>query len=210
MRFLLLALLPLGFLSTGPILPGDASLDPSLVRTGTDSLVVMVLQDGQLGLVGTMTFDTRTDGGDVLSRKERLVGTGGAEVNVDSFALDARTLAPTYRVVDGQERTTTGGAFHPNSVDIVLAALPLADGYSAELALETGGADLAPTGTVRVRGVEQGALPSGEVCPTWEVEVVTGGRRGLYLIDQESRKLVRYFSPSEGLLINRVRGCGGE
>jgi len=172
-----------------------------------DSLIVLISQNDQLSPVGIMVFTTQTGDG-TLSRTERLEGLDGSLVNADSFALDARTLAPVYRVVEGQERVTTGEAFHPNSIDVVLAALPLADGYSAELALESEGTDLAPTATVRVRGVEQASLPTGEVCPSWDVEVVIGEERGIYLIDQESRKLVRYLSLSDGLMVNRIRGCG--
>lgn len=207
MRLSALVLLPLCLGGAELLVPGAPSLDPSRIREGTDSLVVMVVQGDQISIAGRMVFGTRRVG-DVVGRTERMSGLEGVEASVDSFALDARTLSPTYRVAAGHEIRTPGKAFHPNSVDLVLAALPLAEGYAAELALETEGADLAPTASVSVHGTESIRLPSGETCPSWSVRVTIGDQTGLYLLSMQSHALVRYVSRSDGQLLNRIRGCG--
>lgn len=209
MRFLFLAALPLLLTLCDPVTPGDPALDPSLISAGTDSLVVLVKQGDQLGYGGLMILHTWTDEAVAISRTERIVGPDGADVSTDSFALDPHTLAPTYRVVDGTERTDRGEGFHPNSVDVVLAALPLADGYSAELALESDSTGAASVASVRVLGVEDVPLISEVRCPSWKVEVVIDRRLGLYFIDQGSRRLMRYLDPIDGVLLaNASRTCG--
>ena len=209
MRLLFLVLLPLiALLSRDPVRPGASSLDPARIAAGTDSFLVAVQQNGQLGIVGVLVLSTRKDASGVLTRNERLESLEGQSLQVDSFALDAATLAPIHQETDGGSALVLGTAFHDNSVDVVLAALPLAPGFEAELILEReGGGE--QTATARVTGTESVALVDGQTCPSWRVEVTAEGEAGAYYIGKASHELMRYHSPSAGLLINRARGCKG-
>lgn len=207
MRLIGLAVLPLLFWLAEPVTPGDPLLDPSLIHLGTDSLVVLVKQGSQLGYGGLMVLETRGGGDEPITRRETLVGPDRAVSSVDSFSLDARTLALVRTDGDG---TGQAEAFHANSFDLVLAALPLADGFAADVALDSTETEPASVARVRVLGVEDVNLVTRELCPSWKVEVVIGERPGLYMISQETRRLMRFFAPLEGVLITSGRRtCSG-
>ena len=187
--------------------PGDPSLDSTRVHLGADTLAVAVSRGGQTRLVGAMFLQPSRASDGTIDRKEHLLGGDGLLINADSFALDGRTFAPVYRILAGAVRRDTSKAFHPNSLDIVLAGLPLTDGYSAELALDAEGTELPSVAQVRVIRAEDVRLVIGTHCPAWMVETTIGRERSLYWIGQGSGALLQYFSPSERMMITRTRGC---
>lgn len=208
-RFSVLAAISLVAFATATIRPGDPSLDPTRVHAGTDTLAVASIRGEQVGIVGVMFLQTSRAANDAISRKERVVDANGLEMSADSFALDANTFAPIYRVLAGATRVDTSASFHPNSLDIVLAGLPLSDGFSAELALDTETTELPSTAQVRVLRAEDVKLVVGTSCPGWMVEMTIGSKKSLYWIGRDSGALLQFVSPTEGIFVTRTRGCPG-
>lgn len=203
---ILAAICLLAFTAT-TIEPGDPSLDAARVHLGADTLAVAVFREGQAHLVGAMFLQTSRAPDETLFRKERVIGGDGVQMSADSFALDDRTFAPVYRILNGAVRTDTSEAFHPNSLDVVLAGLPLSDGFSAELTLDAEGTDLPRAAQVRVIRAEDVRLVTGAHCSAWMVETAIGEDRSRYWIGRESGALLQYFSPTERMMITRTRGC---
>ncbi|HLL84127.1 MAG TPA: hypothetical protein VK420_15800, partial [Longimicrobium sp.] len=96
-------------------------------------------------------------------------------------------------------------AFYSNSVDMVLAALPLAEGYEAGIRLSGGDAHdgVAP---VRVTGQEEVATGDAGRCRAWRVEVGGDGPAGTYWIGADDRALVRFDGGGGGRILRRA-GC---
>ena len=187
--------------------PGDSSLDASQIQPRADTLLVSIVDGETVQPVGAVELATgRTDDGRIW-RSERM-GIFGEEVAVvDSFAIDARTLAPVYRGAGTQLRRDVGDAFHANSIDLILSALPLAEGYAAELALESDALDASSKAHVRVLGQTSVRTLRGARCTAWEVEVNTGDTLGRYWIDALDGTLVQFAAPTEGMRLTRGRGC---
>ena len=184
--------------SAALVRPGDPSLDGARVAVGTDSLAVVDISSGARLTDGLVVLETRREG-DVLLRAERFAVPGAPAVAADSFALDAATLAPRGGGPD---------AFHPNSVDVVLAALPLADGYAARLAVH---AEPGPgTEEVTIKAVRADTVRTldGGACAAWRVDLVEDGAPAVYWIGRDRPVLVRYASPGEGVAFVRLRTCG--
>ncbi|HEX6041962.1 hypothetical protein [Longimicrobium sp.] len=128
------------------------------------------------------------DGRPVVIRRERM-RIDGTEVEVSAFTLDHRTLAP----LGGKD-----GAFLAGSMDLLLGALPLADGYTAALAVrdEEDGAPL--VADVRVAGREEVRTDRGPV-RAWRISVAGSGSEGTYWLREDTRTLVQFVAADRGM-----------
>lgn len=213
--------------------PGSAQVDGRVIPEGTESLA-MYVDPGNRRMDGSITLRTRlaaVGGTDAVVRTETF-WQGDEVVQVDSFVLHRRTLAPLSRwsagprgVVEvdfagGTARTVhlgeAGGdtaevalpepVFLAGTTDMLLGALPLREGYAARLAVYDPHEGVTSI-RIRVAGEEQVALPGGGRAAAWKVEVREGGPPVTYWVDRESRTLVQY--ESEGGVIRFVREAPG-
>lgn len=199
--------------------PGSAEVAAGSIPAGTEMFEVSALTRGTWTPVAQMTLRTTRvtlDGRDAVVRTEQ-TWIHDELAQVDSFVLDPRTLAPvrvrsagmesgrSMDFRDGGVRTIEDGdwgadtaevdlpepVFAAGLTDLMLAALPLAEGYSARLAvwdMEEGAAVVWAT----VEGAEELAVPSGARVPVWRVRVADDATGGTYWLDRESRALVQY------------------
>jgi hypothetical protein len=208
--------------------PGSAEIRTDSLRDHADTLDLMIARGDEAVLMGTAVLRTTLTDAATLLRVER-VTVQGVVMGVDSFTLDRRTLAPvavhteernlkrTLRFEGGRVRGSGDGApadtvlaapaFYGNSMDLVLAALPLRAGYETGVRFFDYGKEGAATARVRVAGTEDVATRDGGRCTAWRVEVEGGSHTGTYWIGAGSRSLVRYDGGS-GLRILRRSGCG--
>lgn len=169
--------------------------------------------------VGDFYLRTRlatVDGTDAVVRKEQMLIHGDL-VQVDSFSLDRRTLAPLrMRTSDeGQTRWLHFAAdsvhvvreghwgmdtvhfalpepvFLASSADLLLAALPLAEGFTAELAV-FGVNEGMGTMEIEVEADETLSIFGGARVRTWRVRVSGTETAGTYWMDRESHALVQF------------------
>lgn len=193
-----------------PLRPGTPVLEGARIAAGTDSLALVVVQDGEARMAGFMTLQTTREGANLV-RAERLFGADGSTLHADSFAVDAATLAPRYQVSEGRTRTfdAGAGAFYANSVDLVLGALPLAEGYEAQLVLtaDEGEAEAETVAPLRVTGQETVRALDGGACAAWRVAFEKDGAGSVYWISTQTGRLVQFVSPGDGLAFVRLRGC---
>ncbi|HEX6369131.1 MAG TPA: hypothetical protein VF006_09365 [Longimicrobium sp.] len=183
--------------------------------------------------VGSMTLRTRlaTVNGTRAVVRTETTWMDDELVQVDSFALHRRTLAPlamrssfteagvslefspgaVRQVDDGDWGTDTveiplpEPVFLSGTTDLLLGALPLAAGYSAQLAVYDADDGIGTLG-VRVEAAEDVALPDGGHVPAWRVRVRDGGVPATYWMDRESHTLVQFESAGGALRIVRSRG----
>lgn len=203
--------------------PGSASLHAEELRPAVDTLDLLASRAGGEFVAGMLVLRTERVGATLL-RVERMV-VNGAAVSVDSFTVDGRTLAPIavttthaeekveFRFAEGRVTSTADGSsvdrriaepvFYGNSVDLVLGALPLREGYEARLRFFD--APDAPT-RLRVEAADEVAAGDGGLCPAWRVEVEGGDHGGTYWISRDTHALVRYDS-DQGFRILRRSGC---
>jgi hypothetical protein len=211
--------------------PGSGQVTGSSLRERVDPFDLYEAGDEQP--VGTMTLRTRfaTVGGvEAVTRKETTL-VDGELVQSDSFALDRRTLAPLHarmenevqtelldfrpdevrRVVDADWGADTSHiavyapVFYAGAMDLLLGALPLAEGFAAELAVfdaEAGSAIV----RVAVEAAEELRVPGDRPARTWRVAVHPGTSAGTYWMDRESHALVQFESADGGVRIVRSRG----
>ena len=205
--FLPLVLVLCAWVATDAIVPGDEVLDSSRISVATDTLALVFPNDGAPVVGGLVVLETERQG-DAFVRIERMLGAELQTVHTDSFVVDARTLAPIAQretgegVEDDSEQRFDGSAFYANQTDLVLAALPLVEGYAARVLFDDG-----------ERQVEVGALESvgvadGANCPAYPVRVSGGYGTGLYHVAADSRALVRFAPESGSFVIARLRACG--
>ena len=184
--------------------------------------------------VGDLYLATRfgtVDGRQVIGRREMTLVDGDV-VQSDSFAVERRTLAPlharlggpaqtvwltfgpaaVHTVIEGDWGTDTTRAelnapvFAAGATDLLLGALPLADGYAARADVFVWHQDENDTLRIRVEGEESVALPGGGRARTWRVAVRGGATAGTYWMDRESHTLVQYESADGELRVVRSRG----
>lgn len=184
---------------------------------------------------GEFVMETRladVDGRPAIVRRETL-SFGGRVVQADSFALDRATLAPLLlryegmgggsaidfadrrasgwvEAEDGREKVDVrleGPVFLAGSMDLVLGALPLAAGYTADLALfEPGEGPV--TARVEVAGEEEVAA-GGRTMRAWRVDVRGSGAAGTYWMREDTRTLVQFVAADRSMRMVR-RGAPGE
>lgn len=206
--------------------PGAAEVSGGAIPERTEEFGIYAGEgDGDGVRVGGMTLRTRlvtSDGVPVIVRTE-LTWMHDELAQVDTFVLDRRTLAPLRMHSAGESRHhslrfSPGGVrsvfdadwgadtteiaipepvFLSGTTDMLLGALPLADGYTARLAVYDREEGL---GTIRVEveAADEITLPDGGGrVRTWRVGVREGGMRSTYWMDRESHTMVR-FEPADG------------
>ena len=209
--------------------PGSPELSPGAVRERTDTLDMLAVQGGATPVAATLVL--RISAGEkpgTLTRVERITGEGGALFYLDSSTVERATLAPLAAHTRDRFGTRTlswetgwvrgrdpvgdsiaeplgAPAFYGNSADLVLAALPLADGYEATVRFSGGEAGNGPI-RVRVSAREEVATMDGGRCRAWRVEVAGSGRSGSYWIGDD-RALVRFDSGGRARTLRR-KWCG--
>lgn len=209
--------------------PGSPLLAASRLAARTDTFELRPNGTDAIQLVIT----TAALGDSALLRVERLSYEGN-ELGVDSFAVRIRGLAPLFAVNrsaaavarmtfppgraeggftprDGAERAISEAlsepVFYANSVDLVLASLPLAAGRSFDLATWS------PSGhavmlTARVARAETMEAVDGARCQAWRVEAVDeDGTESVYWIEQGSGSLLGYSTDGMELTIVRHAAC---
>ena len=216
------------------IQPGSRELDVSRILPRTDTMAVLGRVEGQevqLAMLVLRTARADVAGAPVLSRAERFIAMNGEEVMLDSFTVAAATLAPrAYEFrnegergslrVDGVSvrRSSTMAenqidlrlstpSFFRNAVDLVLAALPLAEGraFSWHVLNEQEGRQ----GRVeaRVAGPDRVQTMEGGACDAWRVDLRTAGGTSHYWIERRTGELVQYKDGDTRVRILRHRFC---
>lgn len=209
--------------------PRSPLLDASRIAVRTDTFELRPNGTDPIQLVIT----TSALGDTALLRVERMSYEGN-ELGVDSFAVRIRGLAPLYahnRSVmavarmafppgraegsftprEGAERAISEAlsepVFYANSIDLVLASLPLAAGRSFDLATWSP-AGRAGVLTVRVARAETIEAGDGARCDAWRVEAVDeDGTESVYWIERGSGELLGYSTDDVELTIARHAAC---
>lgn len=213
--------------------PGSAPVAGERIGAWVETFDYLISEDGEYVRIGEMTMRTTiasVEGREAVVRTETT--TFRDEVaQVDSFALDRRTLAPIVVRADGVAASRwlrfggagvrvvedgEGGAdivdelpglvFYAGSTDLLLAALPLADGYAARLAVYDPEVGM-DTIHVRVEAEERLPLSGGASAAVWRVLVSGDASGGWYWMDRESRTLVQYQTGSG--TVRLVRAAAG-
>lgn len=203
--------------------PATAGMAGERITARTETLEFASAADRGWETLGDMTLRTvlaTVDGREAVVRTET-TRIDGEVVQVDSFALDRRTLAAIVLRSDGVEASQSlhfgatevlvvddgdwgadsaryqvpGPVFLANSTDLLLAALPLAEGFTTRLAVYDPEVGL-DTMAVRVEAAEELALPSGARAAVWRVWTSSNLTAGWYWMDRESRTLVQYQTGS--------------
>jgi hypothetical protein len=207
--------------------PGSGEVAAGSIRERMDPMD-LYLGPGARELAGRMTLRTSfaTIGGvEAIVRTEN-TWVEDALVQTDSFVVDRRTLAPLYHYSAGPDEVTelefspgqvralvdegiegpvteiAEPVFLSAAMDLVLGALPLAEGYSTRVAVYDSEEGLT-TAVVEVRGAEEVRVSRGVRVPAWRVRVSRGGATGTYWIDRESHALVQYVAPGGGVRLVR-------
>jgi hypothetical protein len=179
------------------------------------------------------TVRATVDGREAVVRTEE-TWIGDELVQADSFVLDRRTLAPIAVRQEGMEatrwlhfgegrlRTIDDGdwgadtadvelaesTFLSGPTDLMLGALPLAEGYTVDFAVYD---PVVGFDTVRVAGVAREALrlESGARVAVWRVRVLHDATGGTYWLDRESHALVQYETGARTVRIVRAAPDAG-
>ena len=228
---MLLACAPAASAQNAVLRPGSAEVSAEAILDRVDEFEVYSGDDPSP--VGRMTLRTRlatVEGTRAIVRSEA-IWMDDELVQVDSFSLDAGTLAPLamrsssvetgvdLRFTPGHVRQVDDGdwgadtsdivlpepVFLGGSADLLLGALPLAEGYTANLAVYDADDGLDTIG-IEVAGAEELALPNGRRVPAWRVLVTEGFLVSTYWMDRESHALVQFESADGSLRIVRSRG----
>jgi hypothetical protein len=217
--------------------PGSAGVAAASLRERTETFDLLARDAGGWMPLGEMTLRTvraTVDGRDAMVRTEE-TWIDDERVQADSFVLDRRTLAPVSVRQQGVEASRRlhfgdGGrlrtihddgdwgadtadvelpeaAFLSGLTDLVLGALPLAEGYTANFAVydpEIGFDTVRVTEVVR----EELRLDSDARVPVWRVRVLHDASGGTYWLDRESHALVQY--ENEARTVRIVRAATGD
>jgi hypothetical protein len=209
--------------------PGSTLLDASRITARTDTFDLRMEGIGPIQLV----ISTAALADTALLRVERM-SFEGREIGADSFAVRTPGLAPlfaesrgmmgssrltfppgraegTYTPPDREERTIaetlSEPLFYANSLDLVLASLPLAAGRSFDLATWTP-AGLNGVISVRVPRAEAVQAADGSRCDAWRVETVEEtGRSPVYWIERSTGALLGYSTDGLEIRIARHAAC---
>ncbi|HET6764606.1 MAG TPA: hypothetical protein VFH27_13070 [Longimicrobiaceae bacterium] len=207
------------------VVPGSPVLRPAEVREGVDTVGMVMTVNGRSLPIGMLVVETRRvtapGGAPAVWRVEtttsRLVAS-----TVDTFVVQMATLAAVSNrthedrvaaldYAGGMVRGTIaeGGAvgrvevplpapvFYDGAMDIVLGALPLADGYEAHLPVYDDEAGAVAWRLVRVAGSD--SLPGeGGMADAWRVETSRGTTRSTYWMDKRTRRMLRWALPVAG------------
>jgi|GEM_PF-1869980 len=220
------------------IRPGSPEVDGSRVVARTDTFAMMATRDGRersAGYLELRTARATAAGVPAVLRVERMTSHVGDEFAVDSFALAAATLAPlSFGDRDGEqggsltfeglavrgERTAEGKTtpiaarlaspvFLGNAMDVVLSALPLAEGRVFRWqSLREQDAGVEPV-EVRVDGSERVRTVTGGTCQAWRVEARSGDETSVYWVEKGTGELLQYRGGELRFLILRHRACPG-
>jgi len=206
-----------------PVRPGDAALDTSHLRAGTDSLAVYILDQGRAVPIGRILLTTTLDG-DRLNREEVFYGGQGEVVWSDAFTLERATLRPIRQRSEGPgaqaldfdgdavrqrrgdataEARLAAPVFYANAMDLLLTSLPLAEGFRAEIAVLDDDGLGERRLVVEVEGLGETREVTGVVRGTWTVRVGEGEAASLYHVDRATGALVRHDAPADGLVMVR-------
>lgn len=213
--------------------PGSPAISTQAIEDRTEELDVYVGGAQGRGPIGRMTLRTRivTAGGEAAVVRTEVLWIDDEVVQVDSFTLHRQTLAPlqmrstftetavslqfargTVRQVDEggwgadtADVTLPDPVFLSGTTDLLLAALPLAPGYQARLAVYDADEGVG-TVAIDVEGIEEVALPGGGSASAWRVAVDENGAASTYWMDRESRTLVQFESADGAFRIVRSRG----
>lgn len=183
-----------------PLRPGGA-LSGTRVAAGTQAYDVYVDGSADSAPDAEYVLETRlaeVDGRPAVVRIETMRFMGRV-VDADSFALDRATLAPL---------PSADGAFLAAGMDLLLGALPLADGYAARLAVRDADGTLA-TARVQVAGPEDVRTDRGTV-RAWRVQVRGSGSKGTYWLSDDTRTLVQFVAADRSMRITLRQGAAGE
>lgn len=218
------------------IRPGSREVNGSRVAARTDTFAVSGLLEGREVPMGSLELRTTlvtAAGAPAVSRVERMTLLGGMEVSVDSFTLAAATLAPlayadragtdeasfvfdglTVRGTRSEEGKREPVAvrlaapvFLGNSMDVILSALPLAEGRAFRWERLREYDVRVDSVEVRVAGRETVRTVSGGSCGAWRVEVRSDGGTSVYWVEKETGELLRYEDEDQRFLILRHRAC---
>ncbi|HEY0152406.1 MAG TPA: hypothetical protein VGB92_10430 [Longimicrobium sp.] len=209
--------------------PGSPLLDASRITARADTFVLQADGADPIQLVIT----TAALGDTALLRVERMSFEGN-ELGVDSFAVRIRGLAPLFAVnrsaeavarltfppgraegsytpAGGDKRTISealsGPAFYANSIDLVLASLPLAAGRSFDLQTWTPGGR-AGVVSARVARAETAQAGDGARCEAWRVETVDeNGTESVYWVERSTGALLAFSSGGMEIRITRHAAC---
>lgn len=214
--------------------PGSGVLAPERIRAGADTFD-MYFEDSEPGrpeavlVIETLLADQ--GGTPVIVRRETL-SYEDLPLQADSFVVERGTLAPIAARFQGigtsgsadfapgrvqgwtwaDRRDTvdtalSGPVFLRAAMDLVLGALPLAEGWAAELAFfdaEEGES----TVRVEVRALETVELPAGPV-RAWRVRVRGSGSEGTYWMQEGTQTLVRFVAADRSMQLIRACGAAG-
>ncbi len=209
--------------------PGSSLLNASRIVARTDTFELRVEGGSPIQLV----LRTAALGDTALLRVERM-SFEGREIAVDSFAVRTRGLAPlfvesrgtsggsrltfppgrvegTYTPPDGEQRTIaetlSEPRFYANSLDLLLASLPLEAGRSFDLATWSP-AGLDGVITVRVPRAETVQAVDGARCDAWRVETMDeSGRTPVYWIERNTGALLGFSDAGMEIRIIRHGTC---
>jgi hypothetical protein len=211
--------------------PGSAPVAAERIGRRVETFDYLVSEDGEWMRIGEMTLRTAlatVEGREAVVRTET-TWLEDKVAQVDSFALDRRTLAAIVLRSDGVEASRwlrfgdagvrvvddgdwgadtadlelPGPVFYAGSTDLLLAALPLGDGYAARLVVYDPDLGL-DTIRIRVEAEERVPRAGGAGTPVWRVWVSGDATGGWYWMDRESRTLVQYQTGSGTVRIIRA------
>lgn len=213
--------------------PGSAAVSTQAIGDRVEEFDVHADEAEGRGPIGRMTLRTRivTVGGEAAVVRTETLWIDDELVQVDSFTLLRQTLAPlqmrsTYtetgvslefapgtvrQVDDGDWGADTSDVTLPEPVflsgttDLLLAALPLASGYRATLAVYDADEGIGTVG-IEVEASEEVALPDGGSVSAWRVAVDENDAASTYWMDRESRTLVQFESADGAFRVVRSRG----
>lgn len=230
---LALAAAPLAAQEADPVamLPGDAALRTARVRVGVDTFRLSFANDSRDVPAGTVVLATtrrQEDGVTVLVRVET-IRYGTRPSTVDSSAVSAETLAPRWALGFGGDATqslrwdgtrvrgsirsggrkvpvdtrTETAVFHDNLTDLLLASLPLAEGWRGTWPVFDRAESLVVWVHAAVAGTEAVTLSGGASVDAWRVEVRHGREEATtYWIARDDGRLLRLASPPmEGMRV---------
>ena len=211
---MLIVLIVFVFIGDGPIRPGNKSLNTSQIPLGIDSLLILIPQNGHLYKVGSLVLNTDLvdDNAERALRRVEHATHDGTLVSADSFVVAQNTLLPLYQRSQDSKgthkldlRKMTKPEFYDNSMDLILASLPLSSGYKANLALIGENAEL--IADIQVVGKVSIKTVNGQKCNSWEIQVDVGEGSGTYWLSDRSRILVRYVTAAQNMIIAKIHGC---
>jgi hypothetical protein len=192
------------------------------VRESTDTLQMVMEKDGVVLPVAQLVIETslgRSAAGAPVVRRVEATTSRMVPSTVDTFAVAAATLAPVSQrthedrvvaldfqgaairgtIAEGGmtgpvEITLPMPVWYDNAMDLLLGALPLAEGYTASLPTYDDVAAAVVWRDIRVVGTEK--VPGdGEMVDAWRVETTRKGGVSTYWMEKASGRMMRWSQP---------------